>query len=102
MKALGLSPHPLLNDGVRIKIMGLLATAEEPVSFTQLLEVLALTKGNLSTHIHRLEEEGLVEVTKRFANKKPLTTYTCTEKGTRELKSYLEQIQSLLAKTNLK
>ena len=93
-----LAPHPLLADNVRLRIMGLLVVSEEPVSFSQLLEVLELSKGNLSTHVTKLEEERLVEVKKQFVNKKPLTTYSCTKKGREELNQYLVQIQNLLEK----
>lgn len=91
-----LSPHPLLTDGVRLRIMGLLSASETPISFNDMIEVLKVTKGNLSTHMARLESEGLVEVKKQFINKKPLTTYVCTDKGRKELNQYLEQIQAFL------
>ena len=78
--------------------MGLLVVSETPVSFSQMLEALELSKGNLSTHMAKLEEESLVEVKKQFVNKKPLTTYMCTKKGRDELNNYLEQIQTLLEK----
>jgi DNA-binding transcriptional ArsR family regulator len=89
--------NPVLADRVRMSLMGLLANSSEPVTFGDLLEALSLTKGNLSSHMKRLEEEGLVKVKKEFVNRVPRTTYECTQSGRKELKECLVQIQSLLS-----
>jgi len=94
-----LETHPLLSDRVRLSIMGVLASSEEPVSFNELLEALSLSKGNLSTHLKKLEDEKLVEVNKQFVDRKPRTDYVCTLKGREELNNYLEQIQKMLKQT---
>lgn len=91
-----LSPHPLLTDPARLKILSLLAMNEVPMSFNQVLETLKLTKGNLSAHMTKLQESELVEIKKQFVNNKPLTTLECTPKGRDELNSYLKQIQTIL------
>lgn len=90
------TPHPLLTDGVRLRIMALLAASDVPLSFNQIVETLGLTKGNLSAHMSRLESDGLVDSRKQFVNKRSLTTYECTQRGRETLNAYLEQIQSFL------
>jgi DNA-binding HxlR family transcriptional regulator len=91
-----LATHPLLGDRVRLSIMGVLAASEVPVSFNELIESLALSKGNLSTHLKKLEDEKLIEVDKQFVERKPRTTYACTKSGREALQQYLEQVQKML------
>lgn len=91
-----LSTHPLLSDRVRLSIMGILGASEKPVSFNDLLEALGLSKGNLSTHLKKLEDEKLITVEKQFVERKPRTTYGCTPAGREALQQYLEQVQHLL------
>jgi DNA-binding transcriptional ArsR family regulator len=61
------------------------ATAEFNVS---LLRITGLTKGNLSSHLSKLEEAGLVEIEKRFVGKKtpdPRAPDRRRARGAREL-----------------
>ena len=88
--------NPLLADRIRLAIMANLALAGGPVDFNTLLEELDLTKGNLSTHMRKLEESGLVTVNKEFVGKKPRTTYACTAKGKKEMHHYLSTVEALL------
>ena len=91
-----LSLHPMLFDRVRLAIMAHLSFAHDPVHFNTLLADLDLTKGNLSTHMKKLEEVGLVKIDKKFVDRKPRTTYRCTAKGKKEIKNYLSTIESVL------
>ncbi len=88
--------HPLLSDRVRLMIMVHLSIAGGPVDFNTLLEALDLTKGNLSTHLRKLEDAALVSVHKEFVDRKPRTTYVCTASGRQDLQSYLNAIEALL------
>ncbi len=90
--------NPILTDRVRLAIMTTLYASEDPVEFNSLLDTLDLTKGNLSSHIRKLEEVGFVEVTKEFVDRKPKTTYLCTAEGKKELLSYLNTLENLLSK----
>jgi DNA-binding HxlR family transcriptional regulator len=98
MKPVDLLTHtsPILADRVRLAIMATLAAAEEPVEFNALLNELQLTKGNLASHIRKLEQAGLLTVNKEFVDRKPRTSYRCTARGYRDLRSYLEQVEALL------
>lgn len=89
--------HPLLSDRVRLAIMASLAAASEPIDFNTLRASLELTKGNLSSHMRKLEEAELVEVHKEFVGRRPRTTYSCSESGKREVRRYLEHVEKLLA-----
>ena len=91
--------NPLLTDRVRLAIVATLAASEEALEFNHLLDTLDLTKGNLSSHMRKLEEGKLVKISKEFVGRKPRTTYTCTARGRKELQAYLEQVESLLKST---
>jgi len=91
-----LNVNPLLVDRVRLAIMAHLALAGGPVEFNTLLEELELTKGNLATHLRKLEEAELITVHKEFVGRKPRTTYVCTARGKKEMRSYLSTIEALL------
>ena len=91
-----LAAETLLADRVRLAIVATLAASSEPLDFNTLLDALELSKGNLSTHVRKLEEGGLVEVTKSFVDRKPRTTYACTPSGRRELGTYLDRLEAML------
>lgn len=91
-----LNLNPLLADRVRLAIMANLSLVGGPVDFNTLLEELQLTKGNLSSHIRKLEEAELITVHKEFVDRKPRTTYVCTNKGKAEMRHYLSTIEALL------
>ena len=76
--------------------MAHLSFAEAAVDFNTLLQSLELTKGNLSTHMKKLEDGGLVKIDKRFIGRKPSTSYRCTKKGKKEVQNYLTTIESVL------
>ena len=87
---------PILFDRVRLAIMAHLSFASDPIEFNVLLNDLKLSKGNLSTHIRKLEEKGFVQIEKRFIGRKPRTTYRCTAKGKKEIRHYLLTIELVL------
>lgn len=90
--------HPLLSDRVRLSIMTALSTSNRPLTFTELLEMLELTRGNLSVHVSKLESEKLILIKKDFVDRKPCTTFLCTEFGRKEMKNYVQVVEQLIKK----
>jgi DNA-binding MarR family transcriptional regulator len=90
------SRNTLLSDPIRLSIVVAISSAKEPVDFNSLLDSLELSRGNLSSHVRKLEEANLVKVYKEFVDRRPKTTYSLTEEGERELKKYLTHLESLL------
>ena len=92
-----LAANSLLAERARLAIMAILAAADEPVDFGSLLEKLELSKGNLSSHVRKLEEAKLLRVHKEFVDRKPRTTFECTALGRRELRDYLSRLEAMLS-----
>ena len=64
--------------------------------FTFLLNQTGLTRGNLSTHISRLEEAGYVEVKKEFVDRIPRTLYNLTNSGRKAIQGYRENLRLVI------
>jgi DNA-binding transcriptional ArsR family regulator len=61
-------------------IVALLAGVKE-CDFLFLLNETKMNKGNLSSHLARLEEAGYVEIEKTYRGKVPMTLLRLTRKG---------------------
>jgi DNA-binding transcriptional ArsR family regulator len=85
----------LIHEPARLRIVALLSGAGQ-VDFLFLLRETGLTKGNLSSHLAKLEESGYVEIEKKFRGKTPLTLARLTSKGRAALKAYRKQMDGLL------
>jgi DNA-binding MarR family transcriptional regulator len=86
---------PAIHAPARLMILALLAVVER-ADFTFLLNQTALTRGNLGSHIRRLEEEGYVAVQKTFVGRTPNTTYSLTSEGRSAIKKYRENMQQVI------
>lgn len=84
----------VIHEPVRLAILKILTSAKE-LDFNFLLTTLGVTKGNLATHINRLEEAGLVEVKKEFVGRIPHTSYRITKTGRREFEKYWKNLREL-------
>jgi DNA-binding MarR family transcriptional regulator len=84
-----------VHEPARLVILTVLAEAED-VEFRFLENVSQLTRGNLSSHISKLEAAGYLEVRKSFRGKVPLTTLKITRSGRTALKTYREQLSHIL------
>jgi DNA-binding transcriptional ArsR family regulator len=85
----------VVHEPARLVILTVLAQAEE-VEFRFLETVSGLTKGNLSSHISKLEEAGYLVVNKFFRGKVPATSLKITRAGRSALKKYREQLNQAL------
>lgn len=91
-----LTVNPLLADRVRLAIMVALAASKVPLDFNTLLTSLELTRGNLSTHLRKLEEGELINGSKEFVDRKPRSSYVVSDAGRKAVKEYLRAIESAL------
>lgn len=99
-----MNPEPFLqldrviHEKGRLALMSALAASNE-LSFTELRGLLAMTDGNLTTHIRALQEAGYVGVTKSFRDSRPLTTCTLTKTGREAFAAYLGLLEQIVAQT---
>ena len=85
----------MIHQKVRLGIMSALMARGE-ADFRFLKETLAVTDGNLSIHLSKLEDAGYVVSAKEFVRKKPHTTYTPTEAGRAAFHSYLAALERIV------
>jgi DNA-binding MarR family transcriptional regulator len=85
----------VIHEKGRLAIMSMLAASPE-LSFTELRDALAMTDGNLTTHIRALQEAGYVAVAKSFQNRRPLTTCSLTVAGRRAFAEYINLLEKIV------
>ena len=68
----------------------------DSMDFTGLRETLAVTDGNLASHLRALEEAGYINMEKSFINRKPNTSYSITEEGLDSFSSHLKALEELI------
>ena len=85
----------LVHEPARLAILTVLDGAEL-VEFGFLETVCRLSKGNLSSHLSKLEAAGLVSIDKSFRGKRPLTRVSITGQGRDALERYRRQIAALI------
>lgn len=85
----------LIHEPARLVIMGIL-TAGGQADFTFLLNETGLTRGNLSSHLMKLEEAGYISIEKTFRGKQPLTLAKATPAGRAALTRYRKAMLVLL------
>jgi len=85
----------LVHEPARLLILTILAGAKR-VEFTFLENMSGLSKGNLSSHMSKLEAAGLISVHKRFRGKRPLTELSITRAGRKALDDYRNQLAAVM------
>jgi DNA-binding transcriptional ArsR family regulator len=86
----------LIHEPARLAILTALSACKG-ADFLFLKRLTGLTKGNLSGHTSKLEEAGLVTVTKEFDGKTPRTLLSLTPEGEQAISAYWANMQRLHA-----
>jgi predicted ArsR family transcriptional regulator len=84
-----------IHEKGRLSIMTLLATQHE-WSFQDLKAALAMSDGNLLSHLRALHKAGFVSMT-REAIGRPHTVYALTEPGKKAFAHYLSILETIVA-----
>jgi DNA-binding MarR family transcriptional regulator len=84
----------LIHEPHRLALLTVLSSTEE-ADFVFLQRALRLTNGNLSSHLSKLEDAGLVTVEKSFVGKKPRTRISLTDVGRTRIRDHWEQLDRL-------
>jgi len=84
-----------VHSPARLMILALLSVVES-VDFTFLLTQTGLTRGNLSSHLGKLEEAGYIQVDKEFVERVPRTLIRLTETGREAIQTYRNNMHQVL------
>ncbi len=87
----------LIHEPARLLIVTLLVPVEK-VDFLYLLHETGLTKGNLSTHLSKLEEAGYVQIEKTYRGKIPQTLIRLTPTGKAAFEDYREKLKRIVSR----
>lgn len=84
----------LVHEPARLAILTALSACAK-VDFVFLRSLTGLTKGNLSSHLAKLEQNGLVAIEKTFAGRQPITYVALTGQGRDALTSYWKRFDQV-------
>jgi len=89
---------PLIHAPARLRIVATLAALPDgaSLSFTRLQELLALTPGNLITHLRKLEDAGYLESETTGNGRASRTSIALTREGRVALDAYATALRELL------
>lgn len=88
------SVNKLIHEPSRLAIMAALSACDK-ADFVFLRNLTGLTKGNLSSHLVKLEQGGLVTIAKEFEGKHPITYIALTTEGRELLKAYWKRFDQV-------
>ena len=83
----------VIHEPARLMIIGLLAGVKE-CDFLYLLHETEMNKGNLSSHLARLEEARYVEIEKTYRGKLPQTLLRLTRSGRAAFDEYRQGLKA--------
>jgi DNA-binding MarR family transcriptional regulator len=88
----------LIHEPARLALAAILSVVES-ADFLYLQHETGLTKGNLSSHLAKLEEAGYVAIEKTYRGRIPLTLVRLTDAGTAAYRAYRARFKKFLEKT---
>ena len=84
----------VIHEPSRLLILAYLYVVEK-ADFLFLLRQTNLTKGNLSSHLTKLESAGYVNIEKTFAGKIPRTLLSLTKAGRKAFHEYSQRMKKI-------
>lgn len=82
----------LVHEPARLAILTALSACDE-ADFVFLANITGLTKGNLSSHLSKLEQANLVIIRKTFEGRMPVTYARLTDGGREALNEYWARLE---------
>ena len=86
----------VIHEPARLSILAVLR-AFESTDFTFLLKQTELSRGNLSSHLSKLETASYVDISKEFVEKVPRTLVRLTDAGREAVAAYRTEMDRILA-----
>lgn len=87
----------IIHEPARFMIMAYLYVVES-ADFLFLMRQSELTRGNLSSHLSKLESAGYVQIKKEFVEKIPRTLLSLTKNGRKAFRAYRQKMKQVLEK----
>ena len=84
----------LVHEPARLAILTVLSSCTS-ADFLFLQRLTGLSKGNLSSHLGKLEEAGLVAIDKGFVGKTPRTRISLTRHGREQIEKHWRQLDEI-------
>lgn len=84
----------LIHEPARLAVLSALSSVKS-ADFTFLTRLTGLSMGNLSSHLAKLEEAGLIKVEKQFVDRRPNTLVALTPKGQAAIENHWTQLDNL-------
>ena len=91
--------NKIFDSRIRLGIMSALMV-NTAINFNELKELIAVTDGNLASHLKTLEENGFIKVQKGFIGRKTNTTYSVTKAGEKAFKQHLDALEQMIKSIN--
>jgi len=88
----------IIHEPARLTLAAILAVVDS-ADFLYLQRETGLTKGNLSSHLAKMEGAGYVTIEKTYRGKIPLTLVRLTDTGAAAYKAYRARFKKFLDKT---
>lgn len=85
----------IIHEPARLLILSYLYVVES-ADFLFLLRQTNLTKGNLSSHLMKLESAGYVNIEKKFVAKIPRTLLSLTKEGRKAFHDYTKRMKKII------
>jgi DNA-binding MarR family transcriptional regulator len=83
-----------IHEPARLAILTALSACRS-AQFRYLLAITGLTPGNLSMHLMKLEQKGLIEIEKGFAGNYPTTLIHLSDAGREAIARHWQQLRDL-------
>ena len=84
----------VIHEPARLMILAYLYVVES-ADFLFLMRQTGLTRGNLSSHLSKLEAAGYVAINKEFVDKIPRTLLSLTDSGREAFRIYKQNMQQV-------
>ena len=85
----------IVHEPARLMILAILYVVES-ADFVYLMRQTGLTRGNLSSHMSKLEAAGYIEIKKEFVDKIPRTLLRLTGEGRDAFETYRHSMMQVL------
>ena len=85
----------IVHEPARLLILAYLSFLNN-ADFIFLMKQTGLTRGNLSSHLVKLESSGYINVNKKFVGRVPRTLLQITKKGKNALSNYKKEMNKVL------